>query len=544
MNKVSIGLRLSLAFGLLIVLLLILAGIGLFQMSRINDHLREITQVNTPEKEAALVMRIALDARAIAARDIVLAGDDAQKRNEAKSRLATQRGKFVEAHDKLLGLLKQFNGTPRELEVLNGIKESNARAAQYVDRLVTTADAGKFEEAAKQALEVRAVFGEMRNLIEALSKIEDELNAEAMQAAAAAYGSARTQMIVIAVVSLILASLSALVVTRSLTTPINTALNAIERIAQGDLTTQVKISGSDEIARLAQGVSTMNDALRTAIGQVRDSTDQVSSTSEALNSAAQQVNTGSEEQSAAASAMAAALEEMSTSINHVSSLSDDARNLSQTASAGASAGAHQIAEMLKEIERIARTIEESANSARELGHESERISTIVSVIKDVADQTNLLALNAAIEAARAGETGRGFAVVADEVRKLAERTTASAQEITEMVHTIQGRSQAMTRAMEGTVTQMQNGMSMAQNAGSSVQEIDAGAKQVTAVIDDVATALKEQSSASHELANRVEQIVQMIEENTSAVGAVANSASDLNGLAQGLRTAVGHFKTT
>jgi methyl-accepting chemotaxis protein len=139
--------------------------------------------------------------------------------------------------------------------------------------------------------------------------------------------------------------------------------------------------------------------------------------------------------------------------------------------------------------------------------------------------------------------GRGFAVVADEVRKLAERSATSAQEITQMVNTIQGRSRSMTNSMETTVSQMREGMEKARHAGESVREIDEGARRVTGVIDDVASALSEQSSASQELANRVENIVQMIEENHTAVGAVAGSAHELSGLSDGLVEAVARFRT-
>jgi methyl-accepting chemotaxis protein len=217
--------------------------------------------------------------------------------------------------------------------------------------------------------------------------------------------------------------------------------------------------------------------------------------------------------------------------------------MAQNASTGAESGARQVASMLNEIGRVAKTIEESAESSRALDQESEKISTIVNVIKDVADQTNLLALNAAIEAARAGETGRGFAVVADEVRKLAERTTASAQEITNMVSGIQERARRMSGSMAQTVNQMREGMQMAEQAGEVMSSINDGARQVTSVIDDVAVALKEQASASHDLANRVELIVQMVDENSSAVSSVAGSAGQLDHLAGDLLSAVSRFKT-
>lgn len=542
LKNMAIGLRLALSFGLLTLLVAVIAGAGIYQMSQINEKYNEVANVNTPEKEYALRMRIILDGRALAGNEVVLA-HDAASRAAAIERLAKLREEFGTTHDALEKMFKETGGLPKEFAQLEKVMEANKAARAMGDNMVNAAIAGKEAEAQSIALVVRKDLNKVRDELEALSKIEDELNDEAMKGALSAYNTAKTQMITLLVVALIIAVGGALFITRSIVGPVNQVLQAVESIAAGDLTVTLDPQGKDEITRLETGVKRMSEALRSAIGQVRVSADHVASTSGELSGAAQQVRSSSEEQSESASAMAAALEQMSASISHVASLSGDARQLAQTASEGATAGANQIAALIAEIGRLSQTMEESAASAHELGSESERISTIVSVIKDVADQTNLLALNAAIEAARAGEMGRGFAVVADEVRKLAERSATSAQEITQMVNTIQGRSRSMTNSMEATVTQMREGMEKARHAGESVREIDEGARRVTGVIDDVASALGEQSSASQELANRVENIVQMIEENHTAVGAVAGSAHELSTLSDSLVEAVARFRT-
>ena len=129
-KNLPIGLRLALSFGLLTLLVAIMAGAGIYQMSQINEKYDEIANVNTPEKEMALRMRIILDARAIAARDVVLA-TDAASRTEAINRLTKQREEFVSVHDKLEKLLKDTGGLPKEFAQLQKIMETTISAFRF-----------------------------------------------------------------------------------------------------------------------------------------------------------------------------------------------------------------------------------------------------------------------------------------------------------------------------------------------------------------------------------------------------------------------------
>lgn len=541
MRQFSIVLRLGFGFGVQVILMVAMVAVCLFQMARISDGLREITEVNDVEKDYALDMRITLNDRATVARDIVLA-KSAEERDEMASQIQRLRNTFVGIHDRLFALLKETGGTAPEFDQLEKVMAANARVKAGVDELIVLAQSGRQHEAEAVLAGVRARFAEARETVDGLAKIEDTLNVAAVERANAAYVMARNLTFLLLLTSFAIACATAWWVTRSITLPVGRILGHVERIAAGDLSVRLEPEGNDEIAHLERNIQVMSDSLREAIAQVHRGAEDVARTADALNGAAQQVRSGSEEQSGSAAAMATALEEMSTSVAHVANLSHDARGLAEAASQAATSGSERITVMIDEISRVSRTIEEAAAGAHELGRESERISAIVSVIGEVADQTNLLALNAAIEAARAGEKGRGFAVVADEVRKLAERTAASAQEITEMIYSIQDRSRRMTASMETTVSQMHGGLATANSVGEAIREIDGSALQVTGVVDDVARALTEQSAASQDLANRVEKIVQMIEENTQAVGTVADSAGELNGLSDHLVEGVARFQ--
>jgi len=183
-----------------------------------------------------------------------------------------------------------------------------------------------------------------------------------------------------------------------------------------------------------------------------------------------------------------------------------------------------------------------SNIIQSLEQQSNEISAIVNVIKEIADQTNLLALNAAIEAARAGEQGRGFAVVADEVRKLAERTSKSTQEIGTMIDKIQNGTREAVTNIESGVTTGISGVALANKAGESITQIKAEAANLAQVVSDISDALKEQSIASNDVAKNVEKIAQMTEENNTAALQSANSANYLEKLASSLHVSISHFK--
>ena len=171
-----------------------------------------------------------------------------------------------------------------------------------------------------------------------------------------------------------------------------------------------------------------------------------------------------------------------------------------------------------------------------------QVSSIANVIKEIAGQTNLLALNAAIEAARAGEQGRGFAVVADEVRKLAERTSSATTEIEQMISGIQSDTVGAVGAMNEALPEVEQGVHLATSATESLQAIEAGAGRTLERIREVAEATQEQGSASTSIAQRVEQIAQMVEETTATIRSTADTAVQLEHIAQGLQAQISRFR--
>ena len=240
--------------------------------------------------------------------------------------------------------------------------------------------------------------------------------------------------------------------------------------------------------------------------------------------------------------MAASVEEMTVSISHVSDRSEEAHSLSTESGKYAVEGETVIAQTVSDINQISQSVGLASQRIQELEAASHQISSIVSVIKEVADQTNLLALNAAIEAARAGEQGRGFAVVADEVRKLAERTSTSTQEISSRIDSIRTVSKDAVESMADAVNLVSTGVTRAGNASEAIQRISQASQHAVNMVEEITAAIREQSQASTTIAGSVEGIAQMAEESSVAAKNSAESARNLDEVAKEMREVVAAYR--
>ena len=420
-----------------------------------------------------------------------------------------------ESVQQILALRRQVIAGSQPLDVLTS-------------RIATAQDKGKMDD-------MRDVLGQIKTRETRLL----DSRTESMQ-------DAKQHAMLILISGGILATLLALVIAWSLSRTVvgrlAQAVTVARDIAAGQLDSPIPAAGRDEVGQLLGAFGQMQEKLRAMIQGIKQGTDQLVAAAHTISANSQQLSAAAQEQSSAASSMAATVEELTVSINHVADNAGEAHDLSSQSGRLAQDGGQTIQASVDSMRSIAGTVQSSATRIGELGEHSERVSSIVSVIKGIADQTNLLALNAAIEAARAGEQGRGFAVVADEVRQLAQRTTNSTQEIAAMIEKIQAATQAAMSDMEVGVRQVNGGVDLANQAGEAVVSINASSDNVVRVVNQISLALREQTAASHDVARTVERLAQMAQQNSEAIDETVQTAVSLDALANDLNRQIGQFR--
>ncbi|PZW71222.1 methyl-accepting chemotaxis protein [Pseudomonas sp. URMO17WK12:I1] len=373
-------------------------------------------------------------------------------------------------------------------------------------------------------------------------RISKELTAIQMERRNSETASARTLQLTTTLVALLVGVLAAWLITRQITRPLQETLVAVERIAGGDLSQTLQVTRRDEMGVLQQGIQRMGSTLRDLIGGIRDGVTQIASAAEELSAVTEQTSAGVNSQKVETDQVATAMHEMSATVQEVARNAADASRAASDADREANQGDRVVGEAIAQIERLAAEVTRSTEAMSHLQQESNKIGSVMDVIKAVAEQTNLLALNAAIEAARAGEAGRGFAVVADEVRGLAQRTQKSTEEIEELVAGLQHGTQQVANIMHSSRELTDSTVELTRKAGGSLESITRTVSNIQSMNQQIAAAAEQQSAVAEEISRSVINVRDISEQTAAASEETAASSVELARLGSQLQQMVSHFR--
>jgi len=526
--------------------LLLVGAFAFYQLAAFNQRLEgsfvAVQQGSTDMVTAASALE-AFQGQVQEWKNLLLRGNDALAFGRHLKGFADRES---QVRDRLGVLIGNFYSADRDTAQLDALMQEHAALGERYrlalnEFMVNEPESGKVVDASTSGYD--SAFGE--SLEKLVHKLRDEQTADLQQSIAestAQYGDARNILVAfIGVIVVVVAVLAAMIV-RRVSGSVNELQLTMGRISRDwDLRTRVRVQGSDEIARTGESLNRMLTEFQQLVASLNTHASRIGTASAEVGSAMGRINQSAGVLNDSTATVAASIEELTVSINHVRENAERTQSITEESARLAAEGGSVIERTSGGMVETAATVREAAAKVEMLGEQSDRISDIVKVIREVADQTNLLALNAAIEAARAGEQGRGFAVVADEVRKLAERTSGATQEISTQIGEIQTSARVAVADMRRMVAEVNQDAELAQEAGGAIIRIRDGAGQVADVSAEIATALRQQAAASDTIASQVETIARSSDESAEAVGRTAAAVGDLEEMAREMSGAVARF---
>ena len=522
-------------------MLLVCGGAGFYAQSQLSAGLDYVTTTAWDAADGAMEGTIGLQGQIITL-NAMAAAENQTTVNELKKRLEEDIALEEEALERMIGsglFNEQLQGELSQMRT--DFADVRSKMLSAIDKYHRSGS----ESGLMRASESLALTSD--SLLEFLEEME-ELGDSKVENYASELETVKSVssgfLVGTVVVGVVLALLAFLMVVSSVIKPIKQIAARFTEIAEGegDLTVSLPENGNDEITAVSHGFNMFVSKTRRTIQQVIEASSQISDSVSELNNINVRSSEVIDRQQKETDQVATAINEMVVTVQEVARNVTDAANAAKQANDESLSGQDIVATAIKKIDRLANEVQQAAQVLHRVEEDSQKVGTVLDVIKDIAEQTNLLALNAAIEAARAGEQGRGFAVVADEVRTLAGRTQQSTEEIQKMIESLQSGTREAVDVMERGQDMTGETVEQANKAGEALQTIADAVATITNMTAQVASAAEEQNSVADEINSSIVNISNHARETGEAAQQSDSAANQLSDLSTKLHSAVSQFK--
>jgi methyl-accepting chemotaxis protein len=517
-TQLSLGRRLALGFGVVLVLLVGVAIQSLMALNGLNQTLQEVAVKGGARSAAVIDLERSAQGFMASMRD--LRGAELSQGEVLMKRVRERWAAYVDAEKAVQAALPSGEAQvaamlnearQRSLASLDFINEGEKEAGGRGDTAVFFAISNRITQDSA-ALNDR--FKAWSDALVSITAWEREVESRAAEQATSAVDRQMGLVIGASLMALLFGVFTAWRIISDVTKGFSSAVRATERLAQHDLSVPVNTAFSGELGVLARSLESMRLAqLELACG-VRDACDDIATASAEIAQGSHDLSGRAEQTAANMHGAIGALDSLNSSVDMSAQSAQSANALATEAQSAATRGDHVVGQAVATM--------------GEIDTASRKIADITAIIDGIAFQTNILALNAAVEAARAGEQGRGFAVVASEVRSLAQRSATAAREIKQLI--------------EATLQKVASGSEHVKRAGGATMEIMASVQRVSATIASISDETSNQRQGIGQANASVKELDQGAQQNAALAEESAAAASSLHAQAARLKTLVDRFK--
>ncbi|BCX53679.1 MULTISPECIES: methyl-accepting chemotaxis protein [Comamonas] len=510
MKSIKISTRILGTFGVLVLLLVVVVAMALLQLRSMRSSAETITGNALPSVEVINTLNTDLArTRLLELRHV---------NNDEPGYMAQVEAQFEQLQKHLAEAKKLYEPlivTAEERELYTQFLRERERYVELNKQLFEISRRGDKEQA-KQLLggESLKLYDQSSATLQKLIKFNGDVARGETLASEKVYDQAVSMLALAALIAVLGAAGAGIWLVRSIRAPLEQAVQAADRVANGDLSGVIRVERQDETGRLLGALERMQSSLVQTVRSVRQNAEGVASASSQIASGNADLSGRTEEQASALEETAASMEQLGSTVRQNADNARAANQMAMNASQVAAQGGAVVAEVVETMKGI--------------NNSSQQIADIITVIDSIAFQTNILALNAAVEAARAGEQGRGFAVVAGEVRTLAQRSAEAAKEIKALIST--------------SVQRVEQGTQLVDKAGATMADIVSAISRVTDLMAEISAASQEQSQGVAQVGEAVTQMDQTTQQNAALVEESAAAAGALRKQAQDLVQAVAVFQ--
>ncbi len=509
-SGMSLGKRLTLSFTLVISLMTLLAALAYVRIANLNGEIDRIIKDRYPKTAVANDIKAQINEISRSMLGILIMADPGQIKAEVE-----KIDKVSLVNNEAIATLDKIITDEKGRELLKSIVEIRDKFRPLQQAFITLVNEDKKDEAQlKYLFSMRPL---QKKYFDALDLFVQYQNGQMETAGdSSTHMANQTQwlILILAVAAALTSTVVGFLVTRSIVRPLKTAMGVTQRVAAGDLTSNIDTQSQDEVGQMMTGLKHMNDSLKQLVGEVRASTTIIASTSQEIAAGNLQLNDRTVEQAQTLQETTSSMHDLTSIVKQNADSTQEANELAASASEVAIKGGAVVSQVVQTMGSIHAS--------------SKKIADIIGVIDGIAFQTNILALNAAVEAARAGEQGRGFAVVASEVRSLAQRSATAAKEIKALI--------------DDSVSNVENGSRLVGQAGTTMTEVVESVKRVTTIMSEITAANREQSAGIQRVNHSIVRMDEVTQQNAAMVEEAASAAQALHNEADLLSRSISVFK--